>query len=223
VKVVVFVCGVLAAAPTLAAQTRTSQAHSAAARAFEPPVSIRVFFLAAEEQFAAKTSFDATFGQAAQPLFGGGGQVVFRGGAYVDVSVSRFSKTGQRAFFFNGQTFGLATPLTATVTPIEVSVGYRIRLQHYRNVRPFVAGGLGQYLYSETSSDAVSGEGFDASHIGYLANAGVEFRFHKWAGASVDAQYTHVPGILGKGGISQDAGENDLGGFAARVKLIVGR
>ena len=40
---------------------------------------------------------------------------------------------------------------------------------------------------------------------------------------SVDAQYTHVLGILGTGGISQDAGEKDLGGIAARVKVLIGR
>jgi hypothetical protein len=32
-----------------------------------------------------------------------------------------------------------------------------------------------------------------------------------------------VPGILGTGGVSQQAGESDLGGVAARVKLVVGR
>ena len=38
-----------------------------------------------------------------------------------------------------------------------------------------------------------------------------------------DVQYSHVPGILGTAGVSQQAGEDDLGGVAARFKLIVGR
>jgi outer membrane protein W len=163
------------------------------------------------------------FGRAAQPLFGGGAQVVFRDGVYVEVGVSRFSKTGQRGFAFGGQSFGLGIPLTASLTPIEASVGYRFRLKRYRTVIPFVAVGAGQYHYKESSSDAGTGEDLDASHAGFLANAGVEFRLQQWVGVSVDAQYTHVTGILGAGGLSQAAGENDLGGVAARFKLIVGR
>jgi hypothetical protein len=42
-------------------------------------------------------------------------------------------------------------------------------------------------------------------------------------GVSVDAQYSRVRGILGAGGVSQQAGEDDLGGIAARFKLVVGR
>ncbi len=221
-RIIVALCAALAVAAPLAAQTR-QPARAAAARSTEPLITIRGFFLATEEQFAAKTTFAAVFGKAAQPLFGGGAQVVFRDGIYVEVSGSRFSKSGQRAFVFNGQSFGLGIPLTASLTPIETSVGYRFRLKNYRNVIPFVAAGIGQYHYKETSSGSGTGEDVDASHVGYLANAGVEFRLHQWVGVSIDAQYTHVPGIFGTGGISQDAGENDLGGYAARFKVIVGR
>ena len=38
-----------------------------------------------------------------------------------------------------------------------------------------------------------------------------------------ELEYSHVPGILGTGGVSQQAGESDLGGVSARLKLIVGR
>ena len=51
----------------------------------------------------------------------------------------------------------------------------------------------------------------------------MEFRVQKWIGVAVDAQYTHVPGILGTGGVSKDAGETDLGGIAARFKVLIGR
>ena len=63
----------------------------------------------------------------------------------------------------------------------------------------------------------------DAHHVGYLAFGGVEFRVQKYIGLSVDAQYTHVPGILGAGGISKEVGETDLGGMAARFKVLIGR
>ena len=44
----------------------------------------------------------------------------------------------------------------------------------------------------------------------------------RWISISGDAQYTHVTGILGAGGISQDANEKDLGGVAARIRVLVG-
>jgi len=46
---------------------------------------------------------------------------------------------------------------------------------------------------------------------------------HQWVGLSVDAQWTRVPGILGTAGVSKDANENDLGGVAGRVRVIVGK
>ena len=48
-------------------------------------------------------------------------------------------------------------------------------------------------------------------------------RIHRWIIVSGDAQYTHVSGILGTGGISQQVGEDNLGGLAARFRLIIGR
>ena len=81
--------------------------------------SLRGFYLVAEEQFAAKSTFDAAFSSSLGTFLGGGGQAVFRDGVYVDLSASRFQKTGQRAFFNGGQSFRLGTPLTATLTPIE--------------------------------------------------------------------------------------------------------
>ena len=209
VAFVVFGAALAAAAP-VAAQTA-------------PPAYLRGFFVASAEEFAAKTTFAAVLGSSVGTFVGGGAQVVFRDGAYIEISGSRFQKTGQRAFILNGQSFGLGIPLTATLTPIELSVGYRFKLKRHRTIIPYVAGGVGQYHYQETSSGSDPGEDLDATHSGFLANTGVEFRLHKWVGVSVDAQYTHIPGIFGTGGVSKDAGESDLGGYAGRFKIIVGR
>ena len=86
-----------------------------------------------------------------------------------------------------------------------------------------MAGGIGRYKYQEESDFSGDGDNVDTHHVGYLVNGGVEIRVQKWIGVAVDAQYTHVPGILGTGGVSQDAGETDLGGIAARFKVLVGR
>jgi len=56
-----------------------------------------------------------------------------------------------------------------------------------------------------------------------VVNGGAAFRLHRWVGLAVDLQYSHVPGILGNGGVSQQAGESNLGGVAARFKLVVSR
>ena len=188
-----------------------------------PALSLRPFFMASGERFAAKNSFEAVFGQSVEPFLGGGLQLVDRGGFFIDLTASRFKKTGQRAFRANNHNFGLGIPLTATITPLEVAGGYRFKLPGSPRLVPYVGAGAGSYGYKETSKFSDTGDDVDTRHTGYLAVGGVEFRLHRWLGMSVDAQYTHVLGILGTGGISQDAGEKDLGGIAARVKVIVGR
>jgi len=209
----------LAVAAPLAAQPRRPLSTSSA----EPPVSIRVFGMVAEQQFSAQTTFDAVFGQTTQPFWGGGGEAVFRRGIFVEVGASRFTKTGQRAFRANGQSFRLGIPLTATITPFEVIGGYRFRLRRHPSVIPYLGAGVGSYAYSEKSNLSDATENVDTRHVGELAVGGVEFRVHRWVGLGVDAHYTHIPGILGTGGISKDANESDLGGISARFKLIVGR
>jgi opacity protein-like surface antigen len=188
-----------------------------------PPLSLRPFFMATGERFAAKNSFEAVFGQSVEPFLGGGLQLVDRSGFFIDLTASRFKKTGQRAFRANNQNFGLGIPLTATITPLEVAGGYRFKLPGSPRLVPYVGAGVGSYGYKETSEFSDASETVDTRHTVYLAVGGAEFRLHRWIGVSVDAQYTHVLGILGTGGISQDAGEKDLGGIAARVKVLIGR
>jgi hypothetical protein len=208
----------LAAASPLGAQTARP-----ASRAGEPGLSFRPFLVATAERFAAATTFDATLGGSVWSFWGGGLQAVWRGGWFVEASVSRFKKTGERAFLFEGQPYRLGIPLTATVTPFEISGGFRHRRSRNTRLIPYVGAGVGSYGYTETSDFAEAGENIEARHMGFLAVGGVEIRVHPWVGLAVDAEYTHVPGILGTGGLSKDAGEHDLGGVAARLKVVVGR
>jgi opacity protein-like surface antigen len=196
-------------------------ALAAPASAQEPSLSFRPFALGTIESFAAVDTFDAVFGRTYQPFIGGGLQVVSEDGYYLELSASRLKKTGQRAFINNGQKFQLGIPLTATITPLEATAGYRFKLSP--RIRPYVGVGAGLYLYKETSSFSDPSEDVDVRHAGFVVNGGAEFRLHRWVGLDFDAQYTRVPGILGKGGVSQQAGESDLGGVAGRVKVVVGR
>lgn len=189
-----------------------------------PPLSIRPFFLVAEQRFAASDSFDAVFDTSRGPFFGGGVQVLIADQFVIEVSASRFEKTGERAFRTGaGSIFRLGIPLTATITPLEITGGYRFLFKSMPSIRPYAAAGLARYSYKETSDFALDGENVDVHHSGYVVNGGVEIRLHRWIAAAVDAEYSHVTGILGTGGVSKQAGEQDLGGVAARVKFIVGR
>ena len=209
----------LATASPLAAQTRRPQARRPAVPA--PAVSFRPFFLVSAEQPAANKTFEAVFGQSLQQFWGGGVQVALRSGFYVEVEASRFKKTGQRAFVFNGQAFRLGIPLSATIMPLELSAGYRFKVSP--RLLPYAGGGIARYSYTETSDFSDTGEDVDATHTGYLVLGGVEVRAHRWVGVSVDVQYTQVTGILGGAGVSKEFGESNLGGTAVRLKVLVGR
>jgi opacity protein-like surface antigen len=184
-----------------------------------PGISLRPFVVVAEESFSARQTFNTVFGQSLQPLWGGGLNVALRNGFYLDITALRFKKTGQNALFFDGQGYGLQIPLTVTVTPLEVTAGHRFSVTS--QLRPYVGVGLGAYHYQETSPfDDVP---FDKHHVGYLLVGGLEVRASRWLAVSADAQYAHVGGIIGSGGISRDAGETDLGGTAGRFRVIIGR
>jgi opacity protein-like surface antigen len=186
-----------------------------------PRISLRPFFLASGQNFTAKETFKAVFGRSVEPFWGGGAQLTFREGLFVDVTVSRFKATGERAFRFDGVNFGLGIPLTVTETPVEVSGGYRVYVSP--RLVPYVGAGIGSYSYTETSDFSTDDENVKTRHAGYLVTGGAEFRMRRWLGLTADVQYTRVPGILGAGGISKEAGETDLGGLAARFRVIVGR
>lgn len=185
----------------------------------DPAISLRPFVLATAQSFSAHKTFEAVFGKSVQPFWGGGLNVAFRNGFYVDVTASRFKKTGQRAFFFEGQGYGLGLPLTVTVTPLEVTAGQRVQIAP--SVFLYTGFGAGSYRYQETSQ--FDDGPFEKRHVGYLVAAGAEFRITRWVGVSGDAQYTYVSGIIGTGGVSKEAGESKLGGIAGRFRVIVGR
>jgi len=188
-----------------------------------PALSFRPFVLATEQSFAAQETFKATFDTATAPFFGGGLQVVVLDRFVAEIGASRFQRTGERAFISGGKAFRLGIPLTATITPLEITGGYRFLFKAMPRVRPYVAAGWTRYGYTETSDFAQPGEDVDTTHSGVVANGGVEVRLHRWIGAGIDVEYARVPGILGSGGVSQQAGESDLGGFGIRFKGIVGR
>ena len=189
-----------------------------------PGLSLRPFLLVSGERFAARRTFEAAFGNRHLPLWGGGLELVFRGDIFVDLTASRLQKSGQRAFLTDTAFYRLGIPLSVTMTPLEVAGGYRFR-HLAKRVIPYVGAGVGTYWYQEQSPEPYSdpSENVDARHSGFLILGGADLRLHRWLGVAVDVQYTRVSGILGQDGLSKAADENDLGGTAARVRLLVGR
>ena len=203
-----------------------------------PIISLRPFLDVSAEKFLAVKTFDAVFGETSVSSWGGGLQVTgWRGRIYGEVGASRLLKknnelVGQRVFVSDGQVYKLGIPLRSTLKPIEFVGGYRFVDLTPRLV-PYVGVGFGSYHYTEQSDFADPSENLDVTHRGGIFQGGVEVRATRWVGVAVDAQYTHVPGILGTGGASeafvtslsgtQASRERDLGGWAARVKIVVGR
>jgi hypothetical protein len=212
------------AAPA-AAQPAGNQSTSRAIVTHEqaPSITLRPFVMGSEQAFAAASTFAGAFGGSRQRFLGGGLQVVFNNQFYAEVAASRFRRTGERAFFYNGQSYPLGLPLTAAIKPLEITGGYRFRASPDPVVLPYAGAGLGWYSYEETSPSSDTSENLQATHRGFVLTGGAEFKLHRWVRLAADVQYTHVPGILGLGGVSQAAGEDDLGGLAARLKIIVGR
>jgi len=193
------------------------------ATAQDPPaLSIRPFVMGAVQNFTASDTFDAVFDATRGPFFGGGVQVVVLDQFVIEVGASRFEKTGERVFRTDaGSIFRLGIPVTATITPLEITGGYRFPISE--RVRPYVAAGIGSYSYKETSDFADETENVDVRKSGFVVNGGAEVRLHRWIGVAADVQYSRVRGVLGDGGVSQRLGEDDLGGVSARFKFIVGR
>ena len=188
-----------------------------------PGLSLRPFVMGTEQSFTATETFETAFGQAHEPFIGGGLQVVVRDRYYAEIGASRFRRTGERVFRFNDENFRLGLPLTAEITPIEVTGGYRFHPSPNPMVIPYVGAGFGSYAYRESSPSSDPEDHVDTRHSGLVLTGGAEVRVHRWVHIGADAQYTRVPGILGVGGFSRAAGEDDLGGIAARLKVIVGR
>jgi hypothetical protein len=178
-----------------------------------PAISPRGFVLFGQQKFAAEQTFDAVFDKTALPLVGGGADIVLARNVFVEIAFSRFEETGQRVF--------RAGELTATITPFELTAGYRFT--NWRRVIPYGGVGFGSYHYEETSNFSQVGEDIDVSKRGVLFLAGAEVRIAKWVGLGLDVHHTSVDDILGAGGISAEFDEDDLGGTAFRIRIMVGR
>lgn len=217
----------LTAAMPADAQTRTQpRPRTTAAPARRQPASsfgVRGFFDIGRTTFAATQSFEAVLGKANGPIIGGGGEVRLPGNLFVSLRGSRFTADGERVFVSGGETFPLGIATTVTVTPIELTGGYRYVRRGWLVV-PYGGGGIGWHRYRETSEFAEPSENVSLTARGYHAMAGLDVPVRRWIGAAVEAQWSRVPDAFGDdpNGVAQAFDESDLGGVTARVKVVVG-
>jgi opacity protein-like surface antigen len=186
-----------------------------------PTVGVRAFGSFSYMYFQATDSFEAILGEAGQPFFGGGAEVVLWDRLFIAASIERMQQTGERVIVFEDEVFPLGIDDEITITPFTVTAGYRFRSTD--RIVPYVGGGIGSYQFREESEFADPDGNVDERFTSYRALLGVEYTAAKWLFASFEVQYTAVPDALGAPGVSAHFDESNLGGVSAYVKLAVGR
>jgi opacity protein-like surface antigen len=194
-------------------------------------IAIRGFADAGLTVFTATQSFKAILGTPAGAVVGGGIDVGLTSNVFLSLAASRFRRTGERVFVFENQVFKLNEPDTITVTPLQLSAGYRFlgprpnRFTRPSRLTPYAGGGVGWYRFSETSPHSTSTEDEKTTHAGYHLLAGVETPIRRWMAAAVEGQWALVPNAFGDSAasVARLYDEHDLGGFTLSVRIIVGQ
>lgn len=173
--------------------------------------------------FTATESFKAVLDSSTGIVFGGGGGVVLPQKIFVDVRASRFKKDGTRVVVTDGQIFDLGIANTITITPVEVTGGYRFGRPR-DSLRPYAGGGISWYRYAESDAFATATEAVNETFTGFHVLGGAEFRVHKYFGVAGEVAWAGVPDALGQqpGSVGTAFDETDLGGTTFRVKLVIG-
>lgn len=185
-----------------------------------PRFGLRGYGEGAYQWFTAADSFKAILDTSGGLFYGGGAQVYF-GPVYVDVGLSRFEKTGERAFVFEGDVFRLGIPDRITMTPVVVTAGYRFAIRE--RIVPYLGGGVGSLRFEETSDFADPGENVNDRFGGFHLQGGVEFLVLRWLAVGGEATWSSIANAIGNGGVSEHYNEDNLGGTSLRLKITVGR
>jgi opacity protein-like surface antigen len=174
-------------------------------------------------RFNAANSFDAVLGSPGGIVFGGGVEVDLPRGIFLALRASQFRKEGNRVFVFEDEVFDLNVDTRVTVTPVELSIGYRA--DRGTRVVPYVAGGIGWHRYRESSDFGGDEENASDSFTGYHALFGTQIRLTRLVGVAGEGAWSTVRNALGDdpNSVAAEFDEHDLGGFTARVKVVIGR
>ena len=133
---------------------------------------IRGFGQAGGTLFTAQDSFETLLGSALGSVYGAGGQVTFANGLFAQVGIDRFRKTGSRVLVSGEQIFRLGIPHIVTVTPVQVTVGYRD--PRTTRIVSYFGGGIGSHAFEETSPDLRGAGDVSDTPIGYHVLGGAD-------------------------------------------------
>lgn len=187
-------------------------------------ISIHGYVMVGKISFAAAESFDTILGKSSGPVVGGGARVGLPwGGLFVDIGGWRYRDAGERVFIFNRDVIPLNIPVTVTVTPIEVSAGWRFRFRRLGRLVPYASGGLTSWGYSEASDFSTPAEDVTDRFTGVHLVGGAEYSLTRWLGVAGEASWTTVPDAIGTSGVARTFNETDLGGSTVRLKITIGR
>lgn len=181
---------------------------------------IRAFGRAGGTLFTAHDSFDTILGRPLNTVYGGGGQVVLPNGIFFEGAVATFRHDGTLALGTGTQVFRLGTPTRVTLTPVQLTGGYR--LENTARVASYFGGGAGWYTFREESPFATGTGAIEKRSVGYHVVAGAEINVLRWMWIGGEVQWATVPKALGETGVSAIFKEKDLGGTTFAAKLIVG-
>jgi opacity protein-like surface antigen len=172
--------------------------------------------------FNATQSFKAILDKPSGPVFGGGVELG-EGQFFLSLGAQRFRRTGHRVFVFENEVFPLNVSDTITVTPLELTGGYRFRASG--RFIPYAGVGGSWVKFEETSAQSTEADDVHETHAGYHLLGGVEVPMTGWLAAAVDAQWSSVPNALGNSpsSVASLYDEHDVGGFTLRAKIVVGR
>ena len=209
----------LSAVSILAASPRDASAQAAST-----PPSIEGYATFGNINFTAAESFETITGSSSGPLVGGGIRIgLGLGGLFFDVGAWRYRAEGERVFVYNDEVFPLGIPVDISVTPIEISGGWKFRLRRLPKLIPYAAAGLTSMQYQETSDFAITGENVHAIYPGYHVTGGAEYKVRRWLGVAGEASWTTVPDAIGESGVAQRFSDSDLGGTTLRLKVTIGQ
>jgi hypothetical protein len=169
----------------------------------------------------ARDTFTAVLGHRGGPVFGAGGEFRVGNSFAVDAAFDYFEKTGQRVFVHGEEVFKLGIRDTVRVIPLYATATYR---QRSGELIGYVGGGIGRYLYKETSDFAAAGENINQQFTSYHGVIGMEFG--GWSALmrlAAEVQITSVSKALGTSGASAAFGDTNLGGVQVRLKVLAGR
>jgi hypothetical protein len=171
----------------------------------------------------ASSTFDAVLGAGNGTEFGGGLSLT-DGPGYLEIGARRFAKDGERVFVTDTrEVFRLGIPARVTMTPLEITAGWRFQPWFGRRLRPHVGAGYTRLRYEESGDFAEDGDDVKAWFNGFHVVGGGEFRLHRFVGLTAEVAWTSIANAIGEGGASKAFDEDNLGGTSARLRLVLGR